>query len=247
MMRDALQFDVDERRDMATWSEALRGFIDRADRLGVLISVSGIVGNNTHRKLDASEFRGFALADEYAPLVFINGADSKAAQMFTLAHELAHIWLGQSALSDSDRTTRVANRAEIWCNSVAAELLVPKGIFEEEIRGGAYDQAELPRLARRFKVSQLVILRRYRDLGKLKPEDFWNEYAAELDRLRSLAASAGGGNFYATEGVRVGRRFAKALVRSTLEGNTLYRDALRLLSISKIGTFQEFAHSVGVG
>jgi Zn-dependent peptidase ImmA (M78 family) len=247
MMRDALHFDVDERRDMATWSEALRGFIDRADQLGVLISVSGIVGNNTHRKLDASEFRGFALADEYAPLVFINGADSKAAQMFTLAHELAHIWLGQSALSDSDRTTRVANRAEIWCNSVAAELLVPKGIFEEEIRGGAYDQAELPRLARRFKVSQLVILRRYRDLGKLKPDAFWNEYAIELDRLRSLAASTGGGNFYATEGVRVGRRFAKALVRSTLEGNTLYRDALRLLSISKIGTFKEFAHSVGVG
>jgi Zn-dependent peptidase ImmA (M78 family) len=246
-MRDALEFDVDQRRDMATWSEALRSFIDRADQLGVLISVSGIVGNNTHRKLDASEFRGFALADEYAPFVFINGADSKAAQMFTLAHELAHIWLGQSALSDSDRTTRVANHAEIWCNRVAAELLVPRVVFEEEIRGGDYDQTELPRLARRFKVSQLVILRRYRDLGKLKADDFWSEYAAELDRLQSLAPAKSGGNFYATEGVRVGKRFAMALVQSTLEGNTLYRDALRLLSISKIETFNEFANRVGVG
>ncbi len=246
-MRSALRFDVDERRDMATWSEALRSFIDRADELGVLISVSGIVGNNTHRKLDASEFRGFALADDYAPLIFINGADSKAAQMFTLAHELAHIWLGQSALSDSDRTTRIANRAEMWCNRVAVELLVPKGVFEDEIRGAAYDQAELPRLARRFKVSQLVILRRYRDLGKLTSDDFWNEYAIELDRLRALAPSAGGGNFYATERVRVGKRFARALIQSTLEGNTLYRDALRLLSIKKIDTFHEFAQNVGVG
>ena len=247
MMRETLQFSVDERRDMATWSEALRSFIDRADQLGVLVSVSGIVGNNTHRKLDAGEFRGFALADEYAPLVFINGADSKSAQMFTLAHELAHIWLGQSALSDPDRAPHVANNAEIWCNSVAAELLVPKRVFEEELRAGSYDQTELPRLARRFKVSQLVILRRYRDLGILNPDDFWNEYAVELDRLRSLAPSSTGGNFYATQSVRVGKRFAKALIQSTLEGNTLYRDALRLLSISKIGTFHEFAHKLGAG
>jgi Zn-dependent peptidase ImmA (M78 family) len=245
-IREALRFDIAERRDMPSWTDALRSFIDRADQLGVLVAVSGIVGNNTHRKLDPGEFRGFALADEYAPVIFINGADSKAAQMFTLAHELAHIWLGESALSDSDRAYRIENNVERWCNEVAAETLVPRRVFAEQVGADGYSRDELPRLARYFKVSQLVILRRYKDVGKLTTERFWDEYNDEIARLRSVAPGGGGGNFYATEGVRVGKRFSRALVGSVLEGHTLYRDALRLLAMKKIGTFHEFAHSIGV-
>lgn len=58
-----------------------------AETLGVTIVINGAVGNNTHRILDPEEFRRFVLTDEYAPLVFINNADGKAAPMFTLAHE----------------------------------------------------------------------------------------------------------------------------------------------------------------
>ena len=136
-MRDALGFDLEERGGLPTWTEALRRFVDKADALGVLVMVSGVVGNNPHRKLDPDEFRGFALADELAPLVFVNGADTKAAQMFTLAHELAHLWLGETALSDSRPDALPAHGIETWCNRVAAELLAPLAVINEEYREGA--------------------------------------------------------------------------------------------------------------
>ena len=99
-IRKVLGFDVGERRSIPTWTQGLRRFISQADSIGIMVMVSGIVGSNTHRSLNPREFRGFALANPLAPLVFINGKDTKAAQMFTLAHELAHIWLGETALSD---------------------------------------------------------------------------------------------------------------------------------------------------
>jgi hypothetical protein len=93
-MRQNLALSIAERQQLTTWSDALRLLIAKAEDAGVLVMASGVVGSNSHRKLEVEEFRGFALADELAPLVFINGADSKSAQMFTLAHELAHLWLG---------------------------------------------------------------------------------------------------------------------------------------------------------
>ena len=233
-IRHALKFDVEERRQMPTWTDALRRFIEQADALGVLVMCSGVVLNNNHRRLDPDEFRGFAMADDLAPLIFINGADTKAAQMFTLAHELAHIWIGQSAVSDAQASLIPEHKVERWCNQVAAELLVPLAILRDDYQKAEAPQLQIDRLARRFKVSTLVILRRILDLGGLTEEKFWKAYKAELERLRAIPRGSGG-DFYLTQGARLSKPFARALVASTLEGQTLHRDAFRMLGFSKLG------------
>jgi Zn-dependent peptidase ImmA (M78 family) len=244
-MREVLNFDLEERRAIPAWTEALRRFIEQADGAGVLVMVSGVVGSNNRRKLDPQEFRGLALADELAPLVFINGADTKAAQMFTLAHELAHIWIGQTALSDVEISLVPAREVERWCNHVAAEFLVPMDAFKEKVDHHAGLRAELDRLARRFKVSTLVILRRMHDAGALNAETYRKVYGPELKRLREIAKGSDG-DFYLTLGARVGKRFARALVISTMEGRSSFTEALRLLSFRKMSTFSELGRSLGV-
>lgn len=244
-IRNALEFDLDERRVTPTWTEALRRFIDQTDKLGVLVMVNGVVGNNNYRKLDPDEFRGFALSDDLAPLIFINGSDTKAAQMFTIAHELAHIWLGQSALSDIAPASPLRNEAETWCNNVAAEVLVPIKSLQPELRKDEELRHALDRLARQFKVSTLVILRRMLDAGVISKDGFWEKYKEEVVRILEIPKSSGG-DFYLTQGARVGKRFARALVSSTLEGHTLHRDAFRLLGFSKLSTFRELGHSLGI-
>jgi len=246
-MREVLGFDVEQRRTIPTWTEALRQFISHVEDAGVLVMVSGIVGSNTHRKLDPEEFRGFALVDELAQLIFINGSDSKAAQMFTLAHEVAHIWLGESGVSDAQAAILPDEKIEHWCNAVAAELLAPLETVSSLYNPNAELPDEMQRLARQFKVSTLVILRRFLDMEIMDRDAFWDYYHEELARLRSLdKRGSGGGDFYNNLGARVSKRFVRALVSSTLEGQTLFQDAFRMMNIRKSETFYKEAERLGL-
>ncbi len=247
-LRVRVGFGLDERLAFRTWTDALRGLSEQAEALGVLVMVSGVVGSNTRRVLNAEEFRGFALVDEFAPVVFVNGTDTKAAQIFTLAHELAHVWLGEPALSNATPSTSSGNDVERWCNRVAAQMLVPLDHLRDEFSPQADLTAELDRLARRFKVSTLVVLARLRDLEHMSPEEFQRLYADELARVLALREERGseGGNFYNTQPVRVSKRFARAVIESTIEGRTLYRDATRLLGFKKVATLDQLGQTLGV-
>ena len=247
-IRKAIGFDLNARAACGTWEEALRQFILQADKAGILIMVSGIVHSNTHRKLDPNEFRGFALSDSLAPLVFINGADTKSGQMFTLAHELAHLWLNSSGLSNAGAAPLLGfRREEVWCNAVAAELLVPLTALRPALIAGEAVDTAMKRLSRQFKISTLVILRRLLDANWFDRNAFDREWAREQARLRAIAEQrGGGGNFYRSTISRVSRRFAQALVVNTLEGQTLYRDAFRMLGVKKNESFNQLGREVGV-
>ncbi len=245
-MRTALSFSIEQRKKCRTWTDALRIFSDQAEEAGILVMTSGVVGSNNNRRLDVAEFRGFALADDYGPVVFINGNDTKAAQMFTLAHELAHIWLGESALSDAGPTVSPSAKVERWCNKAAAEFLVPLAMIKDDVRGRPYRPEIKEALARRYKVSTLVVLLRLRDAGCLGKEEFGREYAAENERLRGLGKTSGGGDFFRTTGARVSRHFARELIASAFEGHTSFTEALNLLGIKKMSTFKKLGNELGV-
>ncbi|GEM83431.1 ImmA/IrrE family metallo-endopeptidase [Meiothermus hypogaeus] len=245
-LRDSLGLSTEARRQLPTWTEALRQLIAKAEDAGVIVMVSSVVGSNSHRKLDVAEFRGFALADALAPLIFLNGADSKAAQMFTLAHELAHVWLGATGISNTQAGEVPERHTERWCNQVAAELLMPM----ESLRA-AYDPRmpvpeEIQRLAHEFKVSTLVALRRLFDAGFITQDALWQHYREEQERLRRLPERAPGGDFYRSLSARVSKRFARAIIASTLEGLTSFPDAFRMLGVRKTATFYEAARELGV-
>ena len=197
-MRDALQLADDWAASVSTWSNALGYLRSRAEDAGVLVVFNGVVGNNTSRKLDPDEFQGFALVDEYAPLVFVNNADFKAAQMFTLAHELAHLFVGETGISSFEHLKFDSNTTERFCDQVAAEFLVPA--VELQAFWTVAERASDPyqSVARQFKVSSLVAARRARDLGLIEPIAFFKFYDEYTDReWHSIQQSqASGGNFW---------------------------------------------------
>ena len=245
-IRATLGFDIEERQELPNWTQALRYFANQADDLGILVMISGVVRNNPHRKLNPEEFRGFALADKLAPLIFVNGADTKAAQIFTLAHELAHIWLGESSLSNVTPDSFSSHRIERWCNQVAAEVLVPITSLHESFQKDASLADELQRLARYYKTSTLVLLRRLFEMKALQRGTFAEQYQYQLSQLKPRKGS-GGGNFHATLKTRVGQRFGTALVESAFSGETAFTDALYYLGIKKISTLEAFAESLQEG
>jgi Zn-dependent peptidase ImmA (M78 family) len=245
-IRERLGLDASVRANASTWEDALRLEIDRIERSGIIVLRNGIVGTNTHRPLDVDEFRGFAMADPYAPLIFINARDAKGAQMFTLMHELVHLWIGESGVSNFDRTLPVANEVERYSNGVAAEILLPANELMDAIRTGGGSADAVPGLARRYKVSTLVILRRLFDVGELDWDSYRDRYEAEVERFRGAASAVStGGDFYRTQTARSSRRFATALIQETLEGRTSWRDAYALLGVRKAETFDRLARHLG--
>ena len=248
-MRRVVGLDKNWAQRVPNWTAAVGELRDAIENLGIMAVVNGVVGNNTHRKLDIDEFRGFALSDPYAPLIFVNGVDAKSAQMFTLAHELAHLWLGDAGegLSGFKGIQPDGGEVETFCDRAAAEFLVP----EDEIRGAwpgvAHSEIPFEKLAGRFKVSPVVIGRRAMDLRLVDRGEFFNFYNdyTKQEQFKKLRGVGKGGDFYNNQNTRVGRLFASHVIRAAKEGRIGFKEAYDLSGLNG-GSFQEYARKLGV-
>lgn len=246
-MRTAVGWSSLDSRSSSHMDVVFDQYVDAAEKAGILIMQSGIVPRFTKRKLKKTEFRGFALSDSHAPLVFINLNDFESAKIFTLAHEIAHIGVGESGVSNPNPALSRARGVERFCNAVAAEMLVP-------IRELRVIQQSAPRsvdlvafAADHFKVSGLVILRRLHEIGAISDEELQVRYFNEIDEPREKTSkNRGGGNWYNNVRGRLGDRFLRALIVSTLSGQTTFRDAGRLIGSSKSASLYTLAEKLGV-
>ncbi len=219
-----------------TWQEALEHLSQKIEEIGIVIVFNGVVENNTSRPIEVDECRGFVLVDPIAPFMFINNSDGKAAQLFTIIHELAHIWTGHSAGFDFRQLLPANDPIEILCDKVSAEFLVPKESF---IRVWKIKQ-NIATTSRYFKVSEIVIARRALDLGYLTKTEFFSFYNEYSNREFLKKENQGdGGNFYATAKKRIGLSFAAHVNQAVKSGKLLYRDAYKLTSL-KGDTYQTF-------
>lgn len=236
-IRNTLNLTVNWASKLGTWEQALDYLTLQIEEIGVIVNFNGVVGNNTRRKIPVDECRGFVLVNNKSPFLFINSSDAKAAQMFTIIHELAHIWLGESAGFDNKQMLPADDPIERFCDKVAAEFLVPELFFKEKWNSTQH----IKYLSKVFKVSPIVIARRALDLGLISRVSFfqfYNNYIADIQSKKDNKATSGG-NFYATAKKRISLRFASYVNSAVKENNLLYRDAYRLTSL-KGNTYETF-------
>ena len=246
-IRQSLELEPEWAESLSSWEIALQKLRNTIERSGVFIFSNSVVGLNNSRPLDPNEFRGFVLCDKYAPVVFLNDADTKSARIFTLAHELVHIWLGEDGVFNLENLFPAKGKTEIFCNSVAAEFLIPEYKLTQIWKEIKDSNRPFHNIANRFKVSPVVAARRALDLRLITKSRFFHFYEKDQNEWKELKLirkkKKGGGNFYATQNSRLGRRFSSAIVRAASEGQILYQDAFRLTGM-KGNTFHKFANII---
>ena len=230
----SLDFESEVRRESQR-HQFLRAFVRQVESLGVLVMRNGIVRQATNRALDIEEFRGFSIADPMAPVIFINNADGQAAQIFTLAHELAHIWIGEGGISDADPTIAGSASAHIeaYCNEVAGEVLLPwDRIADRWRRRNSSDREWLRRISGDFRVSTVMVARQLWAHEAISRERFFELYEAERAQwVAQRVSTSPGGDYYKSVPIRNSRLLTEAVLESVAASETLIRDASRLLGV----------------
>lgn len=252
-VREILGLDVDWFKKSEGARTSFNHLRTEMNNIGVIVMTSGIVANNTHRTLDINEFRAFAMEDDIAPLIFINGNDSENGKLFSLLHEFAHLCLGESSLYNERYYSEPRkNHTETICNAATAEILVPQVLFVEawqtEIKNADEEQV-IRILAKDFRCGLTVVARRALDSGFIE-QKLYNKIAELAIKLyneqKKKQKESGGGDYYKTVANRIDARFLRMLVGSVATGKTLYSDAFRLTNTNRF-TFAKLIEHAGGG
>lgn len=249
---DRIRTDLELDKDWyAIYSDKTKAFNHVRDLLadiGIVVMMNGIVGKNTHRALDIDEFRAFSIVDDWAPLIFINSADSQGAKLFSLFHEIAHIWIGEDDLyNDRRNNPEDAKPIEVICNAVAGEIMVPKDVFMlkwyESTEEDVYLQ--IKNIAKYFHCGESVIARKALDIKEISKDVYDQVVSNAIEAYREIKESReSGGDYYNTMSSRLDKCFVRALCESINMGRTNYTEAFRLTNTSR-KTFSEVASRLG--
>ena len=193
---------------------------------GILVMQNGVVGFDTHRKLELNEFRAFMLYDDYAPLIFVNGTDSTAGKIFSLMHEFVHILYQQDyIISESSRVEIKANERKI--NQIAAEILIPQEIIKAKwIELENKDElARIDTISKMLKVSSYAVAVKLSEMRMIAD----NIVAVTASRSQNIRRSTSGGDFYKNYYAKMSSNFLKSVVSQAESGNLSYTYAFKLL------------------
>lgn len=238
------KLNVGEYPERGSWEDYYRDLVRRIESLGILVMRQGALGHFT-RPLQVEEFRGFAIVDDFAPIISVNHADAPGARLFTLIHELCHLWIGLSGISDG--STKTQRKEEIFCNAVAAEFLVPaeefQALWQHQFKN--WDD-NLPALEAHFRVSTWVLARRAQTLNLITQENYSHYIITQQATYRHRKATGNGPTYYQTMKSQISYIFSKAVVTEALSGQLLLREASQLLGGIKPAKIAHFAKELGV-
>lgn len=228
---------------------AMKEWIDKAEAKGIFISRTSFI--NSHLTLNSDELQGFAIADPYAPFVFINSEDWNAPQLFTLVHELAHIWIAATGISaDVEPSVQKADRmhpVELFCNEVAANALIP-GHLLASLGSNIYHSApQIFNAAKTFGVSSFALLVRalnlnlisldqYKILKRAADAEFKAFLSKEAEKKARQKESAGGPSYYLLQIQKNSRLFTQTVLDAFRGGSLEPTQASSLLNV-KINHF----------
>lgn len=203
----------------------IKYWIEKSEENGIFISRTSFI--HSHLKIDKNELQGFAIADPFAPFVFINSADWSAPQLFTLVHELAHIWIASTGISNhisldiNDRNK--FHPVELFCNEIAANALIPANYINTLTGENFTDAKSLFKPAKKLGVSTLALLVRaknlkliskskYHELKKQAEHEFSEFLEKEKAKKLEQKKQPGGPSFYTLRLNRNGRLFTQSVL-----------------------------------
>lgn len=222
----------------------------------IAIILGSYIGRQNTRKLDIDEFRAFVLVNDYAPLIFINTQDSQKARLFSLVHELVHIWMGDSELLNnnfSNEPEYLKPTSEQEINKIVEQILFPKQLFENEWHSTKEINSKNQRIfkiARRFGTSPLataITAKKYNFISQKEVNQIKAETAKNTKKYKEKQReSSDGPSYYKVFLSNLDHNFARSVINSTESGQTSYTEAFDLLGVSGNKGFHEIKNRLEV-